>query len=234
MIVSVHQPQYIPWLGYFDKIIKSDCFVFLDQVQYKPREFQNRNKIRTQNGWMWLTVPVISGGLRYQRICDVKIDCGSDWQRRHWKSIQSAYGKARHFHEYAQFFEKIYSLEWKTLVELNSAIIRYMLDAFSIKTAIYYESEIGTSSQSTDRIIEICRKLNANTYLSGVGGKAYLKEEKFLSAGIQLLYQDFVHPVYSQHNALKQDAFLPFMSSLDLLFSEGGGSLGTLLRKETG
>jgi len=108
MIISVHQPQYLPWLGYFDKIIKSDCFVFLDKVQYKHREYQNRNKIRTKYGWMWLSVPVAQEGLGRQIISDVRIDNSSSWQIHHWKSLKSWYSAAKYFHRYANFFEEIY------------------------------------------------------------------------------------------------------------------------------
>ena len=107
MKVAVHQPQYLPWIGYFDKIIKSDCFVFLDKVQYKHREFQNRNKIRSKDGWMWLTVPVISKGKGRQSIDEVEIDNSLDWQKDHCRSLQVCYGKSEYFDEYFPFFEDI-------------------------------------------------------------------------------------------------------------------------------
>ncbi len=127
MIVSVHQPQYIPWLGYFDKIDRSDCFVFLDQVQYKPREYQNRNKIRTKDGSIWLTVPVISKGMGRQKICDVKIDNSSDWQKRHWQNLKTWYGRAEFFKDHFMFFEEVYAERWEKLIDLNVHIINFIL-----------------------------------------------------------------------------------------------------------
>jgi len=126
MIISVHQPQYIPWLGFFDKIAKSDAFVFLDQVQYKPREFQNRNKIRTPKGWMWLTIPVTCKGLGRQKICNCVIDNTFPWARKHAASLKSCYGGANFFSEYFAFFEELYAKKWERLAELNIHIIRYI------------------------------------------------------------------------------------------------------------
>lgn len=231
MILSVHQPQYIPWLGYFDKINKSTCFVFLDQVKYKPREYQNRNKIRTKDGWMWLTVPVISKGLGHQEICEVKIDNNSDWQKRHWRSLERCYNRAPFFKEYYHFSKSVYSAKWEKLIDLNIHIIKYLLKALKIETPLYYESGIEISSQGTDRIIEICEKLKADTYLSGIGGKSYLEEEKFVQAGIKLEYQNFIHPVYHQLYMQGHGSFLPYMSVIDLLFNEGGKSINILRGK---
>ena len=228
MILSVHQPQYIPWLGYFDKIDRSNCFVFLDNVKYKPREYQNRNKICTKDGWIWLTVPIISKGLERQKICDVKIDNDSGWQRRHAGSLRACYGRARFFKDHFSFFEDVYTRRWEKLVDLNIYIIKCLVKELKIETHLYYESEIGTSSQGTDRIIEICRKLKADTYLSGIGGRDYLEEEKFAQEGIKLEYQNFVHPVYRQRDTKGKHSFLPYMSAIDLLFNEGGKSINIL------
>ena len=221
MIVSVHQPQYIPWLGYFDKIVRSDAFVFLDRVQYKEREFQNRNKIRTKDGWIWLTVPVVTKGLGRQKIADVRIDNNVDWPKAHRESLRSWYGRAPYFKEHFSFFEELYSKHWERLIDINIHIIKYMIKEFSIHTPIYFESELGTQGKKTDRIIEICGKLKAGTYLSGIGGKEYLEIEKFTASGIALIYQDFMHPAYRQQFMKDKGDFIPYMSILDLLFNEG-------------
>jgi hypothetical protein len=217
MILSVHQPQYLPWLGYFHKIAKSDRFVFLDNVQYKEREFQNRNKIRTQKGWMWLTVPVVSRGERKQKISEVRIDNDMPWQRKHWGSIKTAYSTAAYFKDYAAFFEEIYSKKWEWFLDLNVHIISFILNELSITTPISFESDLKITSTKTQRIIDICKKLNAGTYLSGIGGKDYLEEELFAQNGITLRYQEFKHAQYRQC----YEPFIPFMSIIDLLFSEG-------------
>lgn len=234
MIVSVHQPHYIPWLGYFDKIDKSDCFVFLDNVQYKHREYQNRNKIRAKSSWIWLTVPIIYKGHAHQKVYEVQIDNGYDWQKKHWGSLKACYGKSAYFDEYAPFFEKLYSssCRWEMLMDLNVHIIKYILRQLKIEKPLYYESEIGTTKEATERIIEICKKLKCDTYLSGIGGKVYLEEEKFTQAGIKLEYQNFIHPCYPQQFSAANNPFLPYMSIVDLLFNAGKESTG-ILRGET-
>jgi hypothetical protein len=230
MIVSVHQPQYIPWLGFFDKIAKSDCFVFLDQVQYKPREFHNRNKIRAQKGWIWLTVPVVCKGLSRQKIDDCAIDNTFPWARKHELSLKACYGKANFFPEYFPFFEQIYAKKWDRLADLNVGIISYILKQLTISKPIYFESQLNIAQKSTDRIIEICRKLKADTYLSGSGGKDYLDEAKLEKAKIKLIYQDFTHPAYRQQFMRDKDDFLAHMSTLDLIFNEGPKSKEILNR----
>ena len=221
MTFSVHQPQYIPWLGYFDKIAKSDYFVFLDSVQYKPREFQNRNKIRTKKGSSWLTVPAICKGKRCQMIRDVIIDNSQPWQRKHLNSIKESYATSPFFKDYIPFFENVYSRKWERILDLNVYIIKYILEKIHIRTPVCLESQLGTKNTATYRIVEIAKKLNADTYLSGIGGKDYLEEEKFADNGIKIIYQNFTHPVYHQQFMPNENDFIPYMSILDLLFSEG-------------
>lgn len=233
MIVSVHQPQYLAWLGYFHKIYKSDCFVFLTDVQYKDREFQNRNKIRAQDSWIWLTVPVISKGKGRQKISQVAIDNSLPWQRKHWQSLKTGYGSAAFFDAYAGFFETFYAKHFDRLADLNIELIRYLMDELEIKTQIRFDTELGIEGARTDRIIEICEKLGADTYLSGAGGRDYLEEGKFAAHNIKLVYQDFAHPVYQQSFAGRTHEFIPYLAAVDLLFNQGaqakeilrGGSL---------
>lgn len=221
MILSVHQPQYIPWLGFFDKIAKSSAFVFLDKAQYKGGEFQNRNKIRTKAGWSWLTVPVVSKGRGRQSIDSCLIDNSFPWRRQHLKAIKSWYAKAAFFKGHIGFLEDFYSRDWERLVDLNLRLIDYALKELAISTPVYYESALNITAAKTKRIIELCKVLNADTYLSGVGAKAYLEEGLFAQAGIKLAYQDFTHPVYQQQFISTQAPFQPFMSVLDLLLNEG-------------
>ena len=220
MIISVHQPQYLPWLGYFDKIARSDLFVFLDNVQYKEREFQNRNKIRTQLGWMWLTVPVISKGEGRQNISEVKIDNQITWQRKHLGSIKTAYSTAAYFKDYYPVLEEILSREWLYLKDLNLEIIRFVFKELAIITPIDFESKLNIKTMSSQRIIDICKELNANTYLSGAGGRDYLQPELFAQENINILFHDFKHPVYKQC----YEPFMANMSIIDLLFNYGKDS----------
>lgn len=217
-VLSVHQPQYIPWLGYLEKIANSDIFIYLDSCQYKHREFQNRNRILTNNGELWLAVPVLVKGRRDQLIKDVMINRESDWQKSHWRSIEMTYKKAPHFEEHREFFQKLYLEDkWTSLMDLNIYITDYLLDHFAIKTNIAIESEIGSKGLSNERIIELCKNTSSDIYLSGAGAKVYMDERLFEKNGITVEYQDFHHPVYDQFN--NKSEFLPYMSSLDYIFN---------------
>jgi hypothetical protein len=222
MIYSVHQPQYLPWLGFFDKLLKSDCFIFLDDVQYKHREFQNRNKIRTKDGWIWLTVPVLDK--RGTKIKDLLIDNSKDWASSHLKSLKSWYARAPYFDKHIGFFEKLYSGEWRQLVDLNVAVIEYVVEVLGIKKKITFESALGAGGEKTQRIVNIGKKIGADVYLSGAGGRDYLEDALFGEAGVELTYQDYAHPVYRQQFMKGNADFIPYMSVVDLMFNEGDGS----------
>lgn len=232
MRLSVHQPQYLPWLGYFHKIYSSDVFVFLDDVQYKKREYQNRNRIRTRNNSIWLTVPVLTNEDSYPNISDVRIDNSQDWRNSHWKSVYLNYSRALFFKKYSDFFEDLYKREWDTLVGLNIYIIRHINTILGITTPIYLSSQLNTKTKGTERIIDICKSLQADTYLSGMGGKDYLEEDKFRANSIELVYQDFVHPVYNQLNMRDEKDFIPNLSIIDLIFNHGPDSLDILIGKK--
>lgn len=220
MIVAVHQPQYLPWLGYFDKIDKADIFCFLDNVQFKKNEWQNRNRIKTSNGWQWLTTPV-----RYrfpQMINEVKINNTLNWRRKHLQALITNYHKAPFFDNFIDLFRQVYSKNWEYLNDLNVYLIRSILNSLTIsqKPAVF-SSELHLSSDPTDRLIDICKNLGADTYLSGQDGINYLNQERFRQRGIKLIVQHFNHPVYPQLFA----EFQSHLSIVDLLFNCGPGSL---------
>jgi hypothetical protein len=217
-IISLHQPVYLPWLGFLDKIISSDKFVFLDDVQYEKRGFQNRNKIRTHEGNMWLTVPVKTKSTTMLK--NVEIDYSFDWIKKHMKAITLNYSKTSFFNNYWPELEKIYNKKHDYLFELNMDIIKFLMNKLNIKTSIIFSSELKISEKGSDRILKICKELNADTYISGIGGKKYLNEENFIKNKINIKFQNFEHPIYKQN-------FKPFhsnMSAIDLLFNEGYGS----------
>jgi len=226
MVIAVHQPQYIPWLGYFHKIAQCDTFVILDNVQYKTREFQNRNRIRTDKGWMWLSVPVVTKDGCRIRMADVEIDNIMPWQRKHLGSIKTSYATAPYFKEYYGFFEDTFRRQWLKLSDLNVHITRFVMDKLSITTPIVFESELNVITPKTQRIIDICKKMNADIYLSGVGAKEYLEESLFPEQRITLYYQHFDHPEYKQCF----EPFMPYMSIIDLLFNCGPQSRDLLLK----
>ncbi|MBD3427000.1 MAG: hypothetical protein GF409_07230 [Candidatus Omnitrophica bacterium] len=219
MIVAIHQPQYLPWLGYFDKMDQSDVFVLLDDVQYKKNEWQNRNKIRNADTWQWLTVPVL-----YQfgqPINQVEIDNTTNWSDKHIKSIEINYSKAPHFEEHAAFFEETFKREWPLLEQINSHFIQYLKRALGIKARIVKSSTMDLETSGTQRLVDICSRLDADVYLSGAGGRDYLEEDLFSGSGIELKFQSYRHPEYEQ----VYEGFEPYMSVIDLLFTSGSKSI---------
>ena len=229
MIVSAHQPQYMPWLGYFAKIASSDLFVFLDDVQYKKREFQNRNRIRTERGEEWLTVPVRQSGRYHQPIRAVEIETTIPWGRSHLDRIRRAYRRAPHYAELDPDIEKILLAGYTRLQDLCVDLVRLFLDRLGIATPIRFESELrsefGAFGTATARIVGICGALGADTYLSGAGGRDYMDLELCAAAGLAVSFQDFRHPVYRQQHG----AFLPNMCVIDLLANEGPAARSILL-----
>lgn len=224
MIVTIHQPEYLPWIGFFDRVIKSDVFVILDHVQYQKNGFINRNRIKNANGAEWLTVPV-SNQMKHDPIC--KVDIGSnDWQKKHYQSIVFNYVKAPYFEKYHVFFQEMYHNEWRNIAELDIYFITQILLKLGIKTKIVRSSEWELKSQSTDLLVDICQKLNADTYLSGEGGRRYMEHEKFARAGIKIEFQTFVHPIYPQ--LFPGAGFVPQLSFIDLLFNCGEEGLQLL------
>lgn len=223
MIVSVHQPQYLPWLGYFDKIDKADVFVLLDNVQFKKNEWQNRNKIKTAAGEQWLTVPVM---YRFpQLINEVEVNNKERWQHKQQQAVISNYKKAPHWHALEAFFTELFQSQWQTISQLNIHVVRSLAKILGIETPLHIASEIGNFPEDPDeRLIAITKHFGADTYLAGSGGHDYMDMDKYDRNSIKVLFQDYKHPVYSQ---LFGD-FLPYMSVIDLIFNNGGESLKIL------
>lgn len=224
MVVGIHQPNYLPWLGYFFKISQCEKFVFLDSVQFTKGLFINRTKIRTPKGWIWLTIPVKTKGKLYQEIFKVKIDNKTSWSRKHLNSLMLNYKRATFFEKYTNFFKEIYKEKWEKLSELNARIIEYIARELNIKVEFFRASELGIQGKSTELLINICKAVGANTYISGPSGKKYLQEHRFSEEKLTLRYINFLHPTYRQ----LYTPFLLNMSIVDLLFNEGSESLRIL------
>ncbi len=227
MIISIHQPQYLPWLGYFDKIERSDVFVFLDNVQFKKNEWQNRNKIKTSEGWQWLSVPVIHSFT--QKISEVEINNTVQWGRKHLMALVTHYSKAPFYKDYIDFFEQAYAREWTYLVDINVHMIEYLVEALGVADKKFVlASDLESREGSSERLIDICKQLGGDVYLSGKDGAKYMDLKFFKEEGIQVVFQDYKHPRYDQ---LYGD-FEPFLSVIDLLFNCGPDSLSILKKGE--
>ncbi|HRY29193.1 MAG TPA: WbqC family protein [Elusimicrobiota bacterium] len=227
MIMAAHQPQYLPWLGYFHKMASCDVYVYLDDVQYKKREFQNRNKIRVKDGSQWLTVPVVTKNCYYQEIREVAIDPTSDWGKDHWTAVSLAYSKALFFKSHAGELETFYRKKWGGLAEMSEALIEFHRRLLEIDTPIVRSSEFHVRSKKTERLVALCLAVGADTYLSGQGARDYLDESLFARAGLKVIYQEFKHPEYPQ----AYPGFEPYMAALDLLLNCGPESRNILLPK---
>jgi len=233
MIIAGHQPNYLPYLGFFHKITMCDIFVIVDTVQYVKRGpfgWINRNKIRTKDGWVWLTVPVLSKGKFTQDIIDTMVDNSKPWAHKHWRSIEVEYQKAPYFAEHKDYFKSLYEQKWDKLSDLNESIIRYLISAFGIKVEITKTSVIGAQGKGDELIIDMCKRLDADSYVHGKHGKDYIDPAKFVDNKINCIYQEFTHPVYKQLHALNQsgsghESFMPEMAAIDLLFNHGPESL---------
>ena len=216
------QPTYLPWLGYFDLIDQADCFVFLDSVQFSRRSWQQRNRIKSKDGEMRLTVPVISKGVRDQSIAQVEIDQATEFHRKHLRSIDHSYAKAPYYRDYFNELEAVLGKAHDHLAELNIELIGWMCDKMGITAKMVRSSTFGVEGNKVNLLVGICQEIGAGNYLSPLGSMGYIEDNDiFASNGIELRYQDYHHPQYSQLHG----QFLANMSALDLLMNEGPSSL---------
>ncbi len=219
MICSAHQVHFLPYLGLFDKLIKSDVFILVDDFQYVKQGHQNRNLIKTANGPLWLTIPV---AYEHQTdlIKDIKI-ANQDYIKQHLGAIKGAYAGAKYFDEYFPRIETIYEScrEDTGLADVSLKFFHFVLGVLESKTKIVHirDLKVPTGGEPTARIAAMCRAVGADTYLSGDGARDYLLENVLKENNIDLIWQNFKHPVYEQ----KWGEFIPNMCVLDALFNIG-------------
>ena len=214
MKIAIHQPNYIPWIGYFYKISQVDKFIILDNAKYSKGSIINRNKIKNANGGItMLTIPIHYRTANINEITIFK----NGWEEKHWKTIFLNYKKTPYFNEYKNEFEKIFLKKWDILSNINITLIKLILSILNINTEIIIASELKKDfGFKNDRIVNICKYLNADEYLSGNGAKKYNIEEEYNKAGIKLSYTSFVHPIYNQ----LYGNFEPNMSIIDMIFND--------------
>lgn len=215
MIITIHQPEYLPYLGFFERISKADAFVILDNVQYQKNAFINRNKIKTSQGWQWLTVP-IKNREALRNINETEINNETNWRESHWKALLYNYKKAPYFEKYANFFEEAYKKNWNLISNLNTYLIGGILDILEIKKEIKIASDLNVKGKSDDLLIDICQKLGGDVYFSGLGGKDYMDLERFKKNNIEVIFHDFAPPIYKQQFG----EFIPNLSIIDFIFND--------------
>jgi hypothetical protein len=225
MILTAHQPVYLPWLGLFHKIALADLFCYFDIAQYQTKDYNNRNKIKTHNGALWLSVPVESKNHLEKSVGTIRI-VQDGWQRKHFKSIQYAYQKAPYYSEYIEGLEAtLLGPLVETLSELNFHILQWLMKCLNLTTPIVKASDYSFQGVKSDQVLDMCLQLKADVYIFGAQGRNYADTDKFRARGIEPYFQEYCHPVYGQLHG----EFLPFMSVIDLLFNEGRRSRNILL-----
>lgn len=220
MKVTIHQPEHMPWLGFFHKINMADVFVILDNVKFKKLYFENRNKLRTYNGWNWITVPLKKHSDN-TLIKDIAIHNDLRHTKKTLNVLWQNYNKAKFFKLYWDEFEAFYSKEYNLLLELNLELIKFFLKHMGIQIEIVLASNLDVVGTKSELNFNICKAIDAKTYISGISGKEYLDLEKFQKADIEVVFQEFHHPIYRQLH----EPFIPCMSVIDLLFNQGDKSL---------
>ncbi len=217
MILTAHQPVYLPWLGLFHKIALSDLFCYFDIAQYQRKDFNNRNRIRDKNTEFWLSVPVKSKNHFDKTVGDIEI-IQDGWQTKHLKSIQLAYQKTPFFNTYFPKLESIVKEDSQdSLGNLNLSLLKYFMECLDINTPIVKASDYDFHGQKSDLVLDMCLQLNADYYIFGEQGKDYADITRFNSNDIEVYFQDYNHPKYRQTSR----EFKPYMSVIDLIFNKG-------------
>jgi hypothetical protein len=228
--VAILQSNYIPWRGYFDIINSVDTFVIFDDVQYTKRDWRNRNLIKTAQGPQWLTVPVLSHEKLEQKICEARISHDADWAKKHWRAIEMNYSKTKYFNLYREELGKIWlECQWDYLSDLNTTLIKFISGLLGIKTKFVTSQSLGIAERESEdlsvkrtlKLIDICKSVDGQFYLSGPAAKDYIVTSLFDEANIILNYMDYAgYPEYPQRHA----PFTPGVTILDLLFNCGPDS----------
>jgi hypothetical protein len=220
VIVAIHQPNLLPWLGYFYKLARADRFVFLDGVPFAKGSYTNRVQVKAATGPQWLTVPVLTKGKLGQPIVEVACNENAGWRKKMMATLETNYRRCPHYQPYADGIRQVLSAAEDRLAEINIRLIRYVAEQLDIATATTRSSQMPCPGKATDLLIALCKELGAETYLSGSGGANYQDEIAFRAAGIELIYANYQHPTYPQAFG----PFAPGLSIVDLLFNCGPDS----------
>ena len=229
MLVAIHQPHYLPWLGYLHRMARADLFIVLDHVQFERGNYQNRTQVRVNGAPHWLTVPVQQRS-QGERIVEKRVDNSKRWGLQHFETLRRSYASAVFFGMYATELRAILDCEWQRLVDLNEHTLGFLRNALDIRTPLVKSSAlVGVAGAKSELVLNLCKAVGASALLVGLGGsRNYLDRAAFAEAGIALQMQEFEHPVYRQRGG----TFTPGLSAVDLLFNCGPASRGILLGEE--
>ena len=227
MIACVHQPNYLPWLGFFAKVAMSDVYVVMDNVQYSKNTWNNRVKIAGNGDPLWLTVPVRRQGLE-TLIANVEIDYSRNWVKQHRATLEARYGRSSYFKAVCPDVTAILELRVGRLVELNTLLIHWVLNACGIETKVVLGSTLDAVGKASTLLVAQCQAVGATEYIAGQGSVDYEDMDAYGTAAIRYRRQTFSHPEYPQ---LGRAQFLSGLSILDALFHLGGQEVGNLLNE---
>lgn len=216
MVVTIHQPDFLPWLGFFDRWQKSDLYIILDDVQFLRCGWHHRDKIKTKDGIKWLTVPVLKKGKYLQLIKDVKIDNSVNWRSKHLRMIELNYKKTANFEHCFQKIKEAYNKKYSFLIDLNTEFLYWVSRELQITTPVIFASDFNVKSAATQRLADLTKNAGGTAYLTGLGSKKYLEEPLFKKDNIKILWQEFQHPAYRQLHG----EFVSNLSVLDYLMNE--------------
>lgn len=227
-VVVIHQPDFIPYLGFFDRLIKADIYVVFDNVQYvrSSRGWTSRDKIKTKKGEKWISVSTQKAP-RDTTINKILISKDTGWRAKNLNLIHENYRDSPYYSEIMPYVINLYAYDCERLMDFNMQSIKMLMELFDISIDIVYASDLHPEGKSNELIVDIMRRLGCTKYLSGVGARDYYDPEIYKKAGIEVVWQDFVHPVYKQ----QYDGFIPYLSSIDLLFNCGIEESRKILRE---
>lgn len=227
MIVASHQPNFLPWTGFFVKALIADALILLDEVQFaRGFTWTNRNRLKGDQGELWLTVPLRKKGRGLQKISQVEVCNDRNWRHKHLQSIVQNYAHAPYLGDHLSFLQEIYQHEWKRLMDLNCRTLFYLRDALGIKRECMLQSDLGVQGRGAELVVKLCKSVGADVYLSSLVGRKYLDEALFWENGVRIQDFSFVPPMYPQ---LWGD-FIPNLSALDLVLNCGRESIAIIKR----
>ena len=220
----------MPWLGTFHKILFADVFCFFDIAQYQKKEWDNRNKIYSNNGELMLSVPTKSKDHFEKTIGEIEVNNDTNWSRKHYKTIFLIYKNHPFFNNHKSFLEEMYLVKkWQKLMELNIFFYKYILKIINKDIKIVMASDYNIQGQKSDLVLDMCLKLNASTYIFGGEGENYANKEAFKKNNINLIFQDYKHPIYTQKG--NKNNFISHLSILDLMMNYDNNDIKSIILK---
>ncbi len=214
-VAAIHQPNFLPWLGFFHKMVSADIFILLDNVPYSKNSYQNRVKIKSAQGEQWLTVPVLTKGRFGQLTCDVPINNAGRWQNRHLAALRTNYQRAPCFEQVLTWLEPFYRKTYAKLADFNRALIEAVVHQLKLPVSLVDASSLASDGSGAGLLLQLVQAVGCDVYLSGPSGRDYLDMSIFQQSGVEVRFQQFQHPFYPQ----LYDDFIPGLSIVDLLMN---------------